>query len=91
MAQGKKPAKPTRALLLGIGLDGQDGHKRVTTGKNFALIGGSQATHEEMTEKVIKVNEHLTRKGKELHEVSREEFEEIAGAAGLRQNRLDQN
>jgi len=91
MSHAKKPAKPARAVLLGIGLDGHDGHKRVTTGKNFALIGGSQSTHEEMTEKVIKVNEHLSRKGKELHEVSREEFEDIAGVVGLRRDQPEQN
>ena len=83
MAQAKKPTKPDRAVLLGVGLDGQDGHKRVTTGKNFALFGGSQSTHEEMTEKAVKVNEHLSRRGKELHEVSREEFEDIASEVGL--------
>ena len=42
--------------MLGVGLD-SDGHKRVTTGENFALIGGSGETHEVMTEKVIKINE----------------------------------
>ena len=44
---GKRKKSP-KALLLGIGLD-SDGHKRVTTGPNFALVGGTQETHEEMT------------------------------------------
>jgi hypothetical protein len=39
-----------------------------------------------MTEKAIKINERLARKGKELHEVSREEFEEIAHDVGLRRH-----
>ena len=77
-------SKPSRkALLLGVGLD-SDGHKRVTTGKNFALVGGTKETHEEMTEKAVKINEQLARKGKELHEVSREEFDDIAHRVGLR-------
>ena len=81
MANGKK--KPQRkAILLGVGLD-SDGHKRVTTGPNFALLGGSQETHEVMTEKVIKINEKLTAKGKQLEEVSHEEFDDLARAVGL--------
>jgi len=87
----KKSAKPQHALLLGVALDGDDGHKRVTTGKNFALVGGSESTHEAMTEKALKVNEQLARRGKELHEVSREEFDDIASQVGLRRETPDQN
>lgn len=77
------PAKGKRkAVLLGLGLD-SDGHKRVTTGPNFALIGGSEHTHEVMTEKVVKINEKLARKGKALEEVSREEMDDIAAEVGL--------
>ncbi len=72
-----------KALLLGIGLDA-DGHKRVTTGPNFALVGGSHETHEAMTEKAIKINEKLKSRGKTLEEVGRQEFEEIAHSVGLR-------
>jgi len=42
--------------MLGVGLD-SDGHKRITTGPNFALVGGTEDTHEQMTEKAIKINE----------------------------------
>ena len=82
-ASKKKKAK---ALLLGVGLD-SDGHKRLTTGPNFALLGGSQETHEEMTEKAVKINEKLRAIRKELHEVSREEFDDIAHSVGLKQYR----
>ena len=68
--------------MLGVGLD-SDGHKRLTTGPNFALVGGSQETHEVMTEKAIKINEKLAAKGKQLEDVSHEEFDEIAHAVGL--------
>jgi hypothetical protein len=78
----KKNRKPPRAILVGVGLD-SDGHKRLTTGPNFALVGGSQETHEEMTEKVIKINEKLTARGKQLGEVSGEEFADIAHSVGL--------
>jgi hypothetical protein len=82
MANGK-PKRARKAVLLGVGLD-SDGHKRVTKGDNFLLAGGSQETHEEMTEKAIKINEKLNARGKQLEEVSREEFEDIAHEVGLR-------
>jgi hypothetical protein len=78
---GNKKAR-RKALLLGVGLD-SDGHKRVTTGPNFALVGGSQDTHAEMTEKAIKINEKLADKGKRLEDVSTEEFDDIAHSVGL--------
>ena len=70
-------------MMLGVGLD-SDGHKRVTTGSNFALVGGSEETHEQMTEKAIKINEKLKSRGKQLSEVSHEEFDEIAHEVGLK-------
>src|SRR3989442_315054 len=79
--------KKAKAIMLGLGLD-SDGHKRVTTGPNFALVGGSKQTHDEMTEKAVKINEKLKAKGKELHEISREEFDEIALSIGLNRHRL---
>ena len=79
----KKPTRRRRSLLLGVGLD-SDGHKRVTTGPNFALVGGSAETHEEMTEKAIKINEKLKARGKRLEQVSREEFTDIAHEVGLK-------
>jgi hypothetical protein len=78
----KTRRKAKRALLLGLGLD-SDGHKRVTTGPNFALVGGSKETHEVLVEKAIKINEKLTDKGKTLESVSHEEFEDIAHSVGL--------
>ncbi|MBM3880175.1 MAG: hypothetical protein FJ387_10730 [Verrucomicrobia bacterium] len=78
----KKRGNDKCAWLLGVGLD-SDGHKRITTGPNFALFGGTQQTHLEMTEKAIKINEKLTERGKRLAEVSHEEFTEIAHSVGL--------
>ena len=78
--------KKRKAVLLGVGLD-SDGHKRITTGDNFALVGGTQETHEQMTEKAIKINEKLKARGKRLETVSHEEFDEIAHEVGL--NKFD--
>lgn len=86
MAKGKK----RKAVMIGVGLD-QDGHKRVTTGPNFALVGGSQDTHEQMTEKAIKINEKLERKGKSLDTVTHEEFDDIAQEVGLRRHEPPKN
>ena len=89
MGQQPKPKKKnTKTVMLGLGLD-SDGHKRVTTGPNFALIGGKQETHEEMTEKAIKINEKLAAKGKTLENVSKEEFDDIAHSVGLRRHGQD--
>jgi len=82
MAKPKNQKSRRKALLLGVGLD-SDGHKRVTTGPNFALVGGSAETHEVMTEKAIKINEKLAAKGKQLADVSAEEFDDIAHSVGL--------
>lgn len=72
-----------KAWLIGVGLD-SDGHKRITQGPNFTLVGGSKDTHEAMTEIAIKINEKLTKRGKTLDTVSREEFHEIAESVGLK-------
>jgi len=77
-------------MMLGLGLD-SDGHKRVTTGDNFAMVGGSEETHEVMVEKTIKINEKLSAKGKRLEEVSHEEFDDIAHSVGLRRDRPENN
>jgi hypothetical protein len=81
MANAKKIKR--KAALLGVGLD-SDGKKRITTGPNFALVGGTQETHDEMTEKAIKINEKLKARGKQLEEVSHAEFDDIAQEVGLK-------
>jgi hypothetical protein len=78
-------ARRKKAVMVGVGLD-SDGHKRLTTGKNFVLAGGSEETHELMTEKVIKINEKLTAKGKELEQLDDKEFEDIAHSVGLKKH-----
>ena len=77
-------------MLVGLGLD-SDGHKRLTTGENFVLAGGTQETHEVMTEKAIKINEKLRERGKRLEQVSREEFDDIAHSVGLKRQQPERN
>jgi hypothetical protein len=59
--------------LLGVGLDNQDGHKRVTKGEEFLLVGGSAATHERMQDVAIHVTETLKTKGKRLQDAEIQE------------------
>ena len=84
MTNERKKKSRRKALMLGLGLD-SDGHKRLTTGSNFVLMGGSEETHEVMTEKAIKINEKLAAAGKKLEDVGHEEFSDIAHSVGLRQ------
>jgi len=72
-----------KKVLLGLGFDCEDGHVRITKGKNFRLYGGSKETHDLMQEKAVKFNEHLIRKRKTLNNLSKKEFEDIAKKIGL--------
>ena len=63
--------------MLGVGLDNDDGHVRMTTGKNFALVGGSEDTHSQMQETAVKINEQLDNRGKRLEDVSVNELRDI--------------
>ena len=80
----KESSKPSRrkrqpkvAGILGVGLDNSDGHKRVTTGEKFILVGGSAETHEHMTETMVKTFEELKRRDKPLEKVEPNELAEI--------------
>ncbi len=72
----KEKVKPQSALL-GLGLDNTDGHKRITRGEKFTLLGGSEETHGRMTETVVKTFEELKRRDKNLETVSRKELSDI--------------
>src|SRR4051812_8622149 len=59
--------------LIGLGLDNQDGHHRITHGEEFLLMGGSAETHERMQDVAIHVTESLETKGKRLQDAAAEE------------------
>jgi hypothetical protein len=80
----KKRPKRGPGALLGLGLDNDDGHKRITTGDQFAILGGSAETHERMTETVVKTFEELKQRGKHLSEVPKVELAEIIKKASPR-------
>lgn len=65
------------AHLLGIGLDNEDGHKRLTRADKFSIVGGSEETHDKMTETLIKTCEDLKTRGKELEDAESHEIAEL--------------
>ena len=69
------------AGLLGLAFDAEDGHKRITRGKNFLLAGGSEQTHGMMRETIIKVNEELDSRGLQLGDVSPDELRDLLNDA----------
>ncbi len=72
-----KKSDRQKAALLGLAFDNEDGHKRLTRGENFVLMGGSQETHAVMQETAIKVNEKLSDRGKRLEDVSPVELRDM--------------
>jgi hypothetical protein len=78
----KKPKRRRRVVriegLLGIGLDGNDGHTRVTKGDGFFLVGGSDETHGRMQDFTIRVTERLAKKGKRIPQATLRELRDIA-------------
>ena len=80
----KRPAKrrKSESLLLGVGFDAEPGERRITKGRDFLLVGGSEETHEHLTERAVKVNEELDRRGIRLADVrSKDEMIEIVQRA----------
>ena len=77
MARKKNSDKPQVIGLLGVGLDNQDGHKRITQSDEFVVIGGSEETHEQMQDVVIRFAESLQDRGKRLQDASMEEVMDI--------------
>ncbi len=84
--ESRKPARKKRQPrsiggIIGLGLDHEDGHKRITTGEKFVLLGGSQDTHERMTETMMKTFEELKRRDKQLETIDPCELGEIIAKA----------
>jgi hypothetical protein len=69
--------KSKDAILVGVGLDNDDGHKRITSAEKFAIVGGSQETHDKMTETVVKTFEDIDRKGKSLENIEPKELKDL--------------
>jgi hypothetical protein len=76
-----KPARRRRVKvegLLGVGLDGKDGHTRITKGEHFFLVGGSSETHEKMQDWTIRLTERLKKRGKKIPDASVDELRDLS-------------
>jgi hypothetical protein len=63
--------------FLGVGLDHQDQHYRITRNDHFLLVGGCEETHEKMQDVSVHFNEALEKRGKQLHEATLAEIVEL--------------
>jgi hypothetical protein len=77
VAKKSKKNKPEVLGLLGVGLDSQDGHQRVTRSDEFFLVGGSQETHEHMQDVALRFSSSLKDRGKRLQEASVDEVVDL--------------
>ena len=73
----RRANEQNRSHLVGVGFDHQDGHKRITRAEDFSIVGGSEETHDRLTETALKTVEDLSRKGKTLHDADHEEIRDI--------------
>jgi len=81
MAKHKKKDEQVVGFL-GVGLNGSDGHKRVTRNGPFLLVGGTEETHERLQDISIRFNDSLQKRGKTLPELPVEEVIDILHEAG---------
>jgi hypothetical protein len=65
--------KPEIVGFLGVGLDGEEGHQRLTRADHFLMLGGSAETHERMQDTAIRFNESLKQRGKRLQDTEPDE------------------
>jgi hypothetical protein len=65
-------------VLVGLGLDEADTTRRIVNGEQCLILGGSEQTHAEMLETVLRLESELERRGQCLGEVSPADLVDIA-------------
>jgi len=65
--------------LLGVGFDGGDGHVRVTKGKSYDVLMGSEESHEYIQKLIQNIEAKLEASNITLDDLSPEEFTEFIG------------
>jgi hypothetical protein len=81
MSSSRRISKRRVSGLLGLAFDADDGHTRITRGKDFFLAGGSEQSHDQMRETVVKVTEKLDRRGQHLADITVEELVDLIDEA----------
>ena len=70
--------------LLGVGFDAEDGHIRITKGKRFDVVMGSDESHEYMRSLIQDIEKALDEQGLTLDDLTPREFAELVES--LQQN-----
>lgn len=70
-------ASKGNSIICGLAFDNKDNHKRITTGENFCILGGSAKTHENLVDMVLEFNETIKKYGKKLDDLSETEYYDI--------------
>ena len=78
MTQPEAGPRRLRAAIIGFGLDGHDDPQRLSTGDQCLLVGGSEETHAEMLEIMLRLESELERLNQNLADMTPEELAEIA-------------
>ena len=81
-AKPRRRSKTVVTGIFGVGLDGGDGHTRITKGDDFVLFGGSAETHEKMQEFTMRLTDKLKQKGKRIRDAGVKELRDIAEDLG---------
>lgn len=63
--------------LLGVGFDAEDGHIRITNGKNHDVLMGSEESHGYIQDLIQKIEDELNANDLSLDDLSPEEFTEF--------------
>jgi len=71
--------------IVGVGVDGRDGHIRFTTGEGYELLNGSEESHDLMQQWCEAINRQLSTMDKDITQLSVEEFLAVAREAAPEQ------
>jgi hypothetical protein len=69
--------------IVGLGNGMSDGHLRITEGDNFHVYYGSSTDHGRMVDACTAINNKLKEHGRQLNELSQEEFVALLGEIDL--------
>lgn len=67
-----------RAAIIGLGLDGRGTPHRIISGEECLVLGGSEETHADILETMLRLEVELERIGRPLGEVAPDQLAEIA-------------
>lgn len=68
--------------VLGLGVNAEDGHTRISKGEHFQIYLGSDEAHETMLALCVKIERRLTKCGMKINDLNQEEFIELLKELG---------